>query len=127
MVMGLGTAAHICVLPFLDLTLIAVNAIIGIVFSVLLSIFVLGEKLIPKYDISGLFFISLGSAAIVLFANKVEQDFTGEEVIAMYRSAPAMILLIASVSHIVINILAMCRFASALRRFESDVESSAAD
>ena len=126
-VLGSGMVAHIIVLPFLDLTLIAVNAVIGIVFSVLLSIFVLGEKLIPKYDISGLFFISVGSAAIVLCANKVEKDFTGKEVIAIYSSAPAMILLIVTVSHLVINFFAMCRFVTALRRFESDVESSAAD
>ena len=68
----IGTIAHIFVLPFLDLTLIAVNAVVGIVFTVLLSIFVLGEQLVPKYDISGLIFICVGCTGIVVFANKEE-------------------------------------------------------
>jgi len=66
----LGTLIHVMVLPFLDLTLIAVNATVGIIFSVMLSIFVLGEELVPKYDVSGLVCISLGCTGIVLFANK---------------------------------------------------------
>lgn len=41
--LALGTIIHIMVLPFLDLTLIAVNATVGIIFSVLLSIVVIGE------------------------------------------------------------------------------------
>jgi len=74
----LGTIIHIFVLPFLDLTLIAVNAVVGIVFTVLLSIFFLGEELVPKYDISGLICISIGCTGIVLFANKEEQEFTSD-------------------------------------------------
>lgn len=65
-----GTVIHVMVLPFLDLTLIAVNATVGIVFAVMLSIFVLGEHLVPKYDLSGLLCISIGCTGIVLFANK---------------------------------------------------------
>jgi len=70
--MVLGTIIHVLVLPFLDLTLIAVNAVVGIVFSVLLSIFVLGEQLVPKYDVSGLVCISVGCIGIVLSAHKKE-------------------------------------------------------
>ena len=67
-----GTISHVLVLPFLDLTLIAVNATVGIVFAVLLSTFVLGETMIPKYDVSGLLCISVGCTGIVLFANKTQ-------------------------------------------------------
>ena len=114
------------VLPFLDLTLIAVNAAVGIVFAVFLSIFVLGEKLIPKYDISGLFFILLGSSGIVLLTNKVEQEFTGEQVKKIVLSLPSFVLIFSGVGLFIINLLIMCRFAGRLRRFEKDVEDYAA-
>ena len=89
--MILGTLIHVMVLPFLDLTLIAVNAVVGIIFSVLLSICILGEQIVPKYDISGLIFISLGCSGIVIFANKAEQQFTGQQTIDLLTSAKTLI------------------------------------
>ena len=65
-----GTLIHVSVLPFLDMTLIAVNATLGIITSVLLSTCVLKESFIPKYDLTGLSFISAGCVLIVLNANK---------------------------------------------------------
>lgn len=89
--MILGTLIHVMVLPFLDLTLIAVNAVVGIIFSVLLSICILGEQIVPKYDISGLIFISLGCSGIVIFANKAEQQFTGQQTVDLLTSAKTLI------------------------------------
>ena len=89
--MVFGTLIHVMVLPFLDLTLIAVNAVVGIIFSVLLSICVLGEQIVPKYDISGLIFISLGCSGIVIFANKAEQQFTGQQTVDLLLSAKTLI------------------------------------
>ena len=70
--MATGAIVHICVLPFLDLTLIAGGACLGILAAMILAILVLGEPFNWRYDLPGLAFISAGCITIVLRANKVE-------------------------------------------------------
>ena len=70
--MTIGVIVHLCVLPFLDLTLVAGGACLGILVAMLLAIFILGERFNWKYDLLGLTFISAGCITIVLNANKVE-------------------------------------------------------
>ena len=74
--MFLGSLIHVAVIPYLDLTLIAVNTTLGIIFSVILSTVILKEQFVAKYDLSGLFFIMAGVVWIVLNANTSEQEFT---------------------------------------------------
>ena len=119
----LGTIVHVFVLPFLDLTLIAVNAVVGIVFTVLLSMTVLGEELVPKYDISGLICICIGCTGIVVFANKEEQDFTSAETIALMRNWRTIILVISSMTLFFANHLVILKLNNKLRDFEQNVES----
>ena len=70
--MIIGAIVHLCVLPFLDLTLIAGGACLGILAAMILAILVLGERFNWRYDLPGLAFISGGCITIVLNANKVE-------------------------------------------------------
>lgn len=53
-------------LPFLNMSLLAVNCALAIIVSVGLSIVVLKEQFIIKYDLTGLATITLGSTFIVL-------------------------------------------------------------
>ena len=53
-------------LPFIDLTLNAAFLPIGIITSLILSIVILKERFIAKYDLTALLFISIGSILMVL-------------------------------------------------------------
>ena len=120
--MILGTLIHVFALPFLDLSLIAVNACIGIIFSVLLSSVVLKEQFIPKYDLTGLSLILAGCILIVLNANKTEQEFTGEQAIDMLLSARSLIYIATCLAAVFITNLSLGKFLRNLRRFEADVD-----
>ena len=101
--MTIGVVVHLCVLPFLDLTLVSGSACLGILVAMILAIFVLGERFNWKYDLPGLTFISAGCITIVLNANKVEQSFTGEEAVALLISPRALIFTVVCLSLIAIN------------------------
>ena len=117
-----GTAVHLCVLPFLDLTLVAGSACLGIIVAMILAILVLGERFNWKYDLPGLTFILIGCITIVLNANKVEQTFTGEEAVALLLSARALVFTAVCLSLIAINSCMLRRFLVKLRQFEADAE-----
>ena len=76
--MMISVIVHLCVLPFLDLTLVAGSACLGIIVAMILAILVLGERFNWKYDLPGLTFILVGCSTIVLNANKIGQTFSGE-------------------------------------------------
>lgn len=117
-----GVVVHLCVLPFLDLTLVAGGACLGILVAMLLAIFILGERFNWKYDLLGLTFISVGCITIVLNANKVEQSFTGEEAVELILAPRALIFTVVCLSLIAINSCMLKRFLVNLRRFESEAE-----
>ena len=120
--MTAGTLIHVSVLPFLDLTLIAVNATLGIIISVILSICVLKEKFIAKYDLTGLLFISAGCTLIVIYANKETSTFSGEETIELLLSARSLIFIVTIACFIIFNNFMLNAFIRKLRLFEADVD-----
>ena len=120
--MVISTFVHLSVLPFLDLTLVAGGATLGIIAAMILAIVVLGEKFMWKYDLPGLTFISAGCITIVLNANKTEQTFTGEEAVAVLTSARALIFTAACLCLIAIESCMLKKFLIKLRKFESDAE-----
>ncbi len=122
MCMTAGTLIHVSVLPFLDLTLIAVNATLGIIISVILSTAVLKEAFIVKYDLAGLLFITAGCTLIVLNANKESTSFSGEEAIKLLLSTRSLIFIFAIVCFIIFNNFMINNFIKKLRLFEADVD-----
>lgn len=72
----IGTVVHIGCLPWLDLTLVACNATLGIVFALILSVTVVKERFIWQYDFFALLCIITGCVTIVLNANKVEVKYS---------------------------------------------------
>ena len=56
-------------LPRLNLTMLAAKNVVAILASTVLSIQILGEVFIWKYDLPALILISAGCATVVLFAN----------------------------------------------------------
>ena len=121
-IMIISVVVHLCLLPFLDLTLVAGSACLGIIVAMILAIFVLGERFNWKYDLPGLTFIVVGSITIVLNANKEQQNFTAEEAVALLLSARALVFTVVCLSLIAINSCMLRRFLVKLRKFEADAE-----
>ena len=120
--MSTSVVVHLSVLPFLDLTLVAGGACLGILVAMILAILVLGERINWKYDTPGLAFITAGCITIVLNANKVEQSFTGEEAVELLLSPRSLVFTAVCLSLIAINSCMLKRFLVKLRKFESDAE-----
>ena len=68
------------VLPWLDLVVYTVNAASGLLFSIILSIIMLNEKFIVKYDLACFILLVIGGAMIFLFSNHEEQEFTTDDI-----------------------------------------------
>ena len=65
-----GSLGHFVALPFCDLTLIACNSSSAVLMNVFISTRWLGEKFVPKYDVSAMTLVFLGTLVIVLLSNK---------------------------------------------------------
>ena len=70
------------VLPFADLVLLASNSATAIIGSSLLSICLLGERFLWKYDLTAMFFIILGCTLSIVQSNKIRDDRNMDEIIA---------------------------------------------
>ena len=70
--------AHSLILPFVDLSLLSVNAATAIIVNIILAIRVLNEKFIWQYDLSAMILISSGSIIIAFNAHTEQVDFTPE-------------------------------------------------
>jgi drug/metabolite transporter (DMT)-like permease len=65
----IGSFGHVFMLPFADMTLFTTTCSAAILITVILSMIMLGEKLIPKYDFPAAIFISVGSVITILQMN----------------------------------------------------------
>ena len=117
-----GLFTLVCALPFLDLILFSVIASLSIIFSVALSIFVLGEQFIAKYDLSGLTFIALGCTCNILCAEKEEQKFTGEQAFQIIVSPISIVFLCFTIAFCIMNHFMLKSFVKNLRQFEADMD-----
>ena len=115
-----ATLTHLAVLPYADLTLLSVNAITGIVWALILSIFFLNERLIVKYDIPALILIVGGCLTIVLLSNKEMVDFDADTITAMLFSVKTLAYLSFCCVIIVIDYVVLNYVLKLLRDFEVD-------
>jgi len=65
----LGNVGHVFVMPYGDMTLFITTCSVAILFSGMLSIFLLGEKFIWQYDITACILICVGAGLTVLQMN----------------------------------------------------------
>ena len=121
-ILSAGLFTTLCTLPFLDLILFSVIASLSIIFSAALSIFVLGEQFIAKYDLSGLTFIALGCTFNILCAEKEEQKFTSEEAFQIIVSPISIVVLCFTIAFCIMNHFMMKSFVNNLRKFEADLD-----
>ena len=116
----MNVLCHSLVLPFCDLTLLACNAATAIIVNMLLSVHILGEKFIWKYDLTAMIFIASGSIIIATQAHTEQVDFTAEEIRDLLLKADTIIYLAVCIC-LFLGESAMLRyFYGRLREFEQD-------
>lgn len=114
---------HISLMPFLSLTLMGCNSAFAIMTSMVLSVWWLGERFVPKNDIPALLLISAGCATIVCTANTDAVEYTAEEAVEYLLSWRAISYYVFTVSFVLLTIWVTACFLRALRQFELDVET----
>ena len=70
-----GNLGHFVALLYCDLTLIACNTSSAVIMNVFISWKWLGEKFVPKYDVTAISLVFAGTLFIVLLSNKDHQTF----------------------------------------------------
>ena len=114
---------HVFMLPYLDLTLLAAKQVIAIVSAVILSISLLDEVIVWRYDLPAFLLISAGCTTIVLSANKTETSYSAEEVRALLVAPRTLCFLGFCLICIIISVTVLGLVLRRLRQFEKDVES----
>ena len=84
------------VLPFADLVLLACNSATAIVTSSTFAVCLLGEKFMPKYDLTALGLIIAGNTLTIVQSNKRKDDHTAEEVAALFQSTQTILFFICA-------------------------------
>ena len=93
------------VLPFVDLVILSTGTSIAIVLNTLLSVLYLGEKFVPRYDVTAFSLIIGGSLIICLISDYSETTFTPERIRELMSSAPSIIFMLFQVIVAVITVL----------------------
>ena len=73
--MAVGSVLHIAVLPWLDIIAWSINSATALIFAIGLSVIMLKEKFIVKYDLVCFIFILIGSIVILALSNQEQQEF----------------------------------------------------
>ena len=89
-----GSVIHVVVLPFVDLVILSTGTSIAIVMNTLLSVLYLGEKFVPRYDITAFSLIIVGSLAIVIMSDYSETTFTPDRIKELISSAQTIIFML---------------------------------
>lgn len=120
--MMVGIIAHIAVLPYADMTLLAANSALAIIGNLFLSIWLFGEKFTWKYDFTAMVLLVGGALTIVGLSNKSQVDVDAQELLDRLSTKKAFIFygivgLFFAFTHYLTY-----KFHQALRVFETDAD-----
>ena len=91
---AVASVGHVVVLPFADMTLLATSCSTAIVWSAMLSIVLLGERLQWIYDLPAALFICIGTTLTVLqMHHKDEEAYDRQKVREIFSSYSALALI----------------------------------
>ena len=83
---------HLLVLPFCDLVLLMTNTAIAVIISNLLSIWILNEQAVYKYDIPAIICLTAGCLTIVFLANYDEINYSAERVVELLTMPVSIVI-----------------------------------
>ena len=117
-----GFLGHFIALPFADLTLIACNSSSAVLMNVFISAKYLGEKFVPRYDITAMMLVFLGTLVIILLSNKEQQVFTTPDLLELLTSVKSIVYFSLTLFFMISIKCFMPSFLRKLKRFERDCE-----
>jgi hypothetical protein len=105
----IGGIGHLAVLPFADVTLLTTVCAFGILFTTMLSICLLGETFVWKYDLVATILVIVGSTLTILQMNiRVDLEYNRERVYHIIVTWKAFGLLIMIIGKSILTIVAYC-------------------
>jgi hypothetical protein len=122
-----GSLGHFLALPFCDLTLIACNSSSAVLMNVWISWKYLGEKFKPKYDITAMTLVTIGTLFIIINANKEQQTFTTDEIISLMTTTGSIVYFTVTISLAIVAHICVPLLLRSLKTFEQDCEQFEAD
>ena len=112
---------HLVVLPFCDLVLLMTTTAVAVAVSDLLSIYILKEQAVWKYDIPAIIFLTVGCLTIVFVSNYDEIEYSAHKVVTLLTKPMSIVIyclyIIWSASTYVFNRW----YRRCLRGFEKDL------
>lgn len=118
-----GVIGHLIALPFCDLTLIACNSSTAIIINVYISWKFLGEQFVPKYDISAMVLVFIGTLTIILISNKDQESFPLTKLLPLLCSLPSLAYFAVTMAGMISQRYWMPIFLRKIREFEADCET----
>ena len=115
----IGGVIHVAILPYCDLVLLSTTSCLSIVFSNILAIKFLNEKLVWKYDLASFLLIVLGCSGIVLLSKADETPQTPEVIKGNLSSAQTILFLLMFIVIVVLSLVMVKALTKATAQFES--------
>ena len=117
----LGGILNLVGLPYVDLVLLSTTVGLSMIFSNLLAVKFLGEKLVWKYDLPAFILICIGFMAIVLISKTEEQELTPDRVIELLTAVRTIIYLSFTIGLMVASLVALKFLVKSTKIFEKDI------
>jgi len=122
-VLFISMLLHGVMLPFADVTLFATTVAFAIVFSTLLSIFLLGEKFICRYDLPAAGLICVGAALTMIQMNtKIDLEYDRAKIAKCLISIESGLLVAMSVCIALCATAIYMRLKSVISQCKTDIQ-----
>ena len=118
-----GGVLNGAMLPFCDLVLLSTTVGLSIIFSNLLAVRFLGEKLVWKYDLLAFFLVIGGCTAIVLLSKTEEEELTPDKVKSLLFSIPTIAYLSFTIALMIGALISLNLLVKATKDFEQDMHN----
>ena len=118
-----GGVLNGAMLPFCDLVLLSTTVGLSIIFSNLLAVRFLGEKLVWKYDLIAFFLVIGGCTAIVLLSKTEEKELTPDKVKELLFSIPTIAYLSFTIALMIGALISLKLLVKATKDFEQDMHT----
>ena len=90
--------------------------------NVFISTVWLGEKFVPKYDISAMILVFTGTLVIILLSNKEQQTYTVDRILSLMSSFGSIMYFATTIAFMISIRLFMPTMLAKLKKFERDCE-----
>ena len=114
---AVGGLLNVLVLPFCDLVLLSTTVGLSIIFSNLLAMRFLGEKLEWKYDLVSFLCVVGGCTAIILLSVNDDEKLTKDKIVELLTTVQSIIFLSFSILLLIASLFAFKLLVKSAKNF----------